>query len=149
MSMSTDGARWLGCFSDRRLVQPCFEEVVLGTSLRPLVRGALRQAPNNRNLAVPQLPPVDAADLECIARHELAPRGQGLKLDPIGFHKATRRPAIDLDQLRSDPEWISKRLAPKNHASLRSPTSATAPTSTTWKWATFTTPMVKSETRRL
>jgi transposase len=41
-----------------------------------------------------------AADLQCIARHELAPRGQGLKLDPLGFHKATRRPAIDLDQLR-------------------------------------------------
>jgi transposase len=41
------------------------------------------------------------ADLSCIARHELAGRGQGLKLDPHGFHPpAGHRPAADADQLR-------------------------------------------------
>lgn len=44
---------------------------------------------------------VYAADLSCIARHELAPRGLGLKLDPEGFHPpAGHRPAADADQLR-------------------------------------------------
>jgi transposase len=44
---------------------------------------------------------VYAADLACIARHELAPRGKGLKLDPAGLHPRPghHRP-IDLDQLR-------------------------------------------------
>lgn len=52
---------------------------------------------------------VYAADLECIARHELAPRGQGLKLDPQGFHRrAARRPAIDLDQLRAAFEQMGE-----------------------------------------
>lgn len=43
---------------------------------------------------------VYAADLRCVARHELAPRGAGLSLDPTGIHPAPqRRPAIDLDQI--------------------------------------------------
>jgi transposase len=43
---------------------------------------------------------VYAADLTCIARHELAPRGAGLKLDPAGLHPAPRRKSpIDLDHL--------------------------------------------------
>jgi hypothetical protein len=44
---------------------------------------------------------VYAADLECIASHELAPWGRGEKRDPHGFHRRhNRRPAIDLDQLQ-------------------------------------------------
>lgn len=45
---------------------------------------------------------VYAADLSCIARHELAPRGQGQRLDPAGLHPppAGRQSPIDLDQLR-------------------------------------------------
>lgn len=43
---------------------------------------------------------VYAADLQCVARHELAPRGAGLKLDPAGLHPAPqRRSPVDLDQL--------------------------------------------------
>lgn len=43
---------------------------------------------------------VYAADLTCIARHELAPRGAGRKLDPAGFHPPPRgRNPVDLDQL--------------------------------------------------
>jgi transposase len=43
---------------------------------------------------------VYAADLRCIARHELAPRGLGLRLDPARLHPpAQRRSPIDLDQL--------------------------------------------------
>lgn len=45
---------------------------------------------------------VYAADLRCIARHELAPRGAGLRLDPAGLHPAPqRRSAVDLDQLQA------------------------------------------------
>ena len=45
---------------------------------------------------------VYAADLRCIARHELAPRGGGHKLDPHGYHPRPRRDGhADLDQLRS------------------------------------------------
>lgn len=41
-----------------------------------------------------------AADLKCIARHELAPRGGGHKLDPAGLHPLPGgRSPIDLDQL--------------------------------------------------
>lgn len=41
-----------------------------------------------------------AADLACVARHELAPRGAGLKLDPAGLHPPPRgRSPMDLDQL--------------------------------------------------
>jgi hypothetical protein len=43
---------------------------------------------------------VYAADLRCVARHELARRGEGLKLDPAGFHRPTQsKSVIDLDQL--------------------------------------------------
>ena len=43
---------------------------------------------------------VYAADLRCVARHELGPRGAGLKLDPAGLHPAPqRRTPVDLDQL--------------------------------------------------
>jgi transposase len=44
---------------------------------------------------------VYAADLTCIARHELAPRGRGLRLDPAGLHpRPGRQTPVDLDQLR-------------------------------------------------
>ena len=40
------------------------------------------------------------ADLACVARHELAPRGAGKKLDPAGLHPPPRgRSPIELDQL--------------------------------------------------
>ncbi|HZJ66750.1 MAG TPA: IS21 family transposase [Kofleriaceae bacterium] len=43
---------------------------------------------------------VYAADLACVARHELAPRGAGLKLDPAGLHPPpSRKSPVDLDQL--------------------------------------------------
>jgi hypothetical protein len=43
---------------------------------------------------------VYAADLRCVARHELAPRGAGQKLDPAGLHPAPqRRSPVDLDQI--------------------------------------------------
>ena len=45
---------------------------------------------------------VYAADLECVARHELAPRGSGQRLDPHGYHPRPHRPSrVDLDQLRT------------------------------------------------
>lgn len=44
---------------------------------------------------------VYAADLQCVARHELAPRGAGLRIDPAGLHIAHKRQSpIDLDQLQ-------------------------------------------------
>ncbi|MBW2735129.1 MAG: IS21 family transposase [Deltaproteobacteria bacterium] len=52
------------------------------------------------------------ADLSCIARHELAPRGQGLKLDPHGFHPpAGHRAAADADQLRATFESMGEQAA--------------------------------------
>lgn len=43
---------------------------------------------------------VYAADLTCIARHELGPRGAGHKLDPAGLHPPPRgQSPVDLDQL--------------------------------------------------
>ena len=43
---------------------------------------------------------VYAADLRCIARHELAPRGAGCKLDPNGLHpRPQRKSLVDLDKL--------------------------------------------------
>lgn len=45
---------------------------------------------------------VYAADLSCVARHALAPKGQGLRLDPAGLHPPPgRQNPIDLDQLRA------------------------------------------------
>ncbi len=53
---------------------------------------------------------VYAADLRCIARHELAPRGEGLKLDPAGYHPSPQRKTpIDLDQLRLTFESMGQR----------------------------------------
>jgi hypothetical protein len=44
---------------------------------------------------------VYAADLRCVACHELAPRGAGLSLDPAGLHPAPRRhAALDREQLQ-------------------------------------------------
>lgn len=44
---------------------------------------------------------VYAADLRCVAHHELGPRGAGLRLDPAGLHPAPRRRSpVDLDQLQ-------------------------------------------------
>lgn len=43
---------------------------------------------------------VYAADLRCVARHELAPRGAGLDLDPAGLHPPPRRRSpLDLEQV--------------------------------------------------
>jgi len=43
---------------------------------------------------------VYAADLRCVARHELAPKGAGMKLDPAGLHPPPRHKlAVDLEQL--------------------------------------------------
>ncbi len=55
---------------------------------------------------------VYAPDLLCIARHALAPRGEGLRLDPSGLHPAPKRKtAIDLDQLRLAFEGMGERAA--------------------------------------
>jgi len=43
---------------------------------------------------------VYAADLRCIARHELAPRGAGTDVAPPGTHQPWRTGVSDLDQLR-------------------------------------------------
>lgn len=44
---------------------------------------------------------VYAADLTCIARHELAPRGAGVTLDPRGVHPPpSRNSPLDLDHVR-------------------------------------------------
>jgi transposase len=43
---------------------------------------------------------VYAADLRCVARHELAPRSAGVDVDPHGLHPPWKRCAADLDQLR-------------------------------------------------
>jgi len=55
---------------------------------------------------------VYAADLECVAAHELAPRGQGLELDPQEFHRRdASQSAINLDQLRATFEQMGERSA--------------------------------------
>jgi transposase len=55
---------------------------------------------------------VYAADLSCVAHHELAPRGQGLKLDPAGLHPLPRRKSpIDLDQVKVAFEGMGERAA--------------------------------------
>jgi len=44
---------------------------------------------------------VYGADLRCVARHELAERGLGLKIDPAEYHPPARRKSpIDLEQLQ-------------------------------------------------
>ena len=53
---------------------------------------------------------VYAADLSCIARHELAPRGQGHRLDPRGLHPLPQRKSpVDNDQLRVAFEHMGDR----------------------------------------
>lgn len=53
---------------------------------------------------------VYAADLRCIARHELGPRGAGKKIDPTGIHpRPSRRSPLDLDQLRVAFEQMGQR----------------------------------------
>jgi transposase len=56
---------------------------------------------------------VYAADLRCVARYELAPRGTAMTLDPYGFHptRTERRPATDLDQLRATFEQMGDKSA--------------------------------------
>src|SRR5690606_25928994 len=55
---------------------------------------------------------VYAADLRCVARHELAPRGGGLKLDPAGLHRLPQhRSRIDHDQLHVAFENMGERAA--------------------------------------
>ena len=59
---------------------------------------------------------VYAADLTCVARHELAPRGAGLKLDPAGLHPPPRgKTPVDLDQLAA----VFKSLGPGGIAFFR------------------------------
>jgi transposase len=55
---------------------------------------------------------VYAADLACIARHELAPRGKGLRIDPAGLHpRPGRQSPADLDQLRVAFEQMGEHAA--------------------------------------
>lgn len=53
---------------------------------------------------------VYAADLRCVAQHELAPRGAGQKIDPSGIHpRPQRRSPVDLEQLRTAFEQMGER----------------------------------------
>jgi transposase len=55
---------------------------------------------------------VYAADLACVARHELAPRGKGLKVDPQGLHpRPGRHSPVDLDQLRVTFDQMGQHAA--------------------------------------
>lgn len=55
---------------------------------------------------------VYAADLTCVARHELAPRGAGARLDPAGLHRLpSHKSPIDLDQLGVAFEKMGERAA--------------------------------------
>jgi transposase len=55
---------------------------------------------------------VYAPDLRCVARHELAPRGAGLRIDPAGLHPPPQRKSpIDLDQLRVAFDQMGERSA--------------------------------------
>ena len=55
---------------------------------------------------------VYAADLTCVARHELAPRGEGLKLDPAQLHPLPHRKSpLDLDQVQLAFEGMGERAA--------------------------------------
>lgn len=55
---------------------------------------------------------VYAADLACVARHELASRGLGLKLDPAQLHPAPHRKSpVDLDQVKLAFEGMGERAA--------------------------------------
>lgn len=55
---------------------------------------------------------VYAADFKCVARYELAEPGGHHEIDPHGLHRrARRRPAIDVDQLRSAYEGMGQGAA--------------------------------------
>ncbi len=55
---------------------------------------------------------VYAADLRCVARHELGPKGAGKKIDPTGIHPPPqRRSPLDLDQVRAAFEQMGERAA--------------------------------------
>jgi transposase len=55
---------------------------------------------------------VYAADLRCIARHELAPRGTGKKFDTDGIHpQAQRKSPVDLDMLGITFGYIGEQAA--------------------------------------
>jgi transposase len=55
---------------------------------------------------------VYAADLRCVARHELAVRGAGLSLDPAGLHPpARRRSPLDAAQLQTAFSNMGERSA--------------------------------------
>jgi transposase len=56
---------------------------------------------------------VYAADLRCVARHELGPRGAGLDLDPAELHPPPRkrRSAVDLEQVRIAYEGMGEGAA--------------------------------------
>lgn len=55
---------------------------------------------------------VYAADLSCVARHELAPRGTGAKLDPAGLHPPPRRQSpVDFDQLAAAFDGLGEGAA--------------------------------------
>ncbi|HEY4055305.1 MAG TPA: IS21 family transposase [Kofleriaceae bacterium] len=55
---------------------------------------------------------VYAADLRCVARHELAPRGAGEHLDPAGLHpNPVKKSPIDIDQLRIAFDGMGERAA--------------------------------------
>lgn len=66
---------------------------------------------------------VYSAALECVAVHELASRGQGLRLDPKGFHRRDgTRPAMDLDRIRATFEQLGEHSAKfMTHLSCGSP----------------------------
>lgn len=51
---------------------------------------------------------VYAPDLHLLARHELAPRSAGAKLDPQGFHRRYKTAVVDIDQLRQTFEDIGE-----------------------------------------
>jgi hypothetical protein len=52
---------------------------------------------------------VYAADLRCVARHELGPRGAGLRLDPAGLHprRSARAPSTSTSSASRSPTWES------------------------------------------
>ncbi len=55
---------------------------------------------------------VYAADLRCVAHHELGPKGAGKKIDPNGIHPPPQRKSpLDLDQLRVAFGQMGERAA--------------------------------------
>lgn len=55
---------------------------------------------------------VYAADLRCVAHHELGPKGAGKRMDPNGIHPPPQRKSpLDLDQLRVAFEHMGEHAA--------------------------------------